>query len=120
MRVCRHGRDGSDEKYILRVQPPLEPHDDDDYDAPRCPITQMQIVEPVVAADRYTYEKRALQRWMVKKCASPMNNEPMVSWMTRNLALEEMLVKKQTNEPACEAPHKKRSRTEPSALWLVE
>ena len=42
------------DKLILRVQKPLDSADSDDTDALRCPITQMPIVEQVVAPDGHT------------------------------------------------------------------
>ena len=115
MRVRRSGSDGRDEKYILRVQPPLEVQDDDDCTTPRCPISQMPLVEPVVAADGHTYEKRQLQRWLAKKCTSPMTNEPMVPWTTRNFALE-TLVKKRGAADDAPVSDKKRPRAAPGGL----
>ena len=100
------------EKCILRVQPPLEAQDDDDDTVPRCPISQMPMVEPVVATDGHTYEKRQLQRWLATKCTSPMTNEPMVPWMTRNFALETLVNKKRAAYGAL-ASEKKRPRAAP-------
>ena len=57
-----------------------------------------------------TRTRSALQRWLTTKCVSPMTNEPMVPWMTRNIALEEMLDKRQKKKSASEAQHKKRPR----------
>ena len=114
MRVRRSGSDGRDEKYILRVQPPLEVQDDDDSTTPLCPISQMPLVEPVVAADGHTYEKRQLQRWLAKKCTSPMTNEPMVPWMARNFALETLVNKKRAADDA-PTSEKKRPRAAPGA-----
>ena len=106
-----------DHKYanmtILRVQPLLKTNKKArDDTTPRCPISQMPLVEPVVAADGHTYEKRQLQRWLAKKCTSPMTNEPMVPWTTRNFALE-TLVKKRGAADDAPVSDKKRPRAAP-------
>eukprot|EP00928_Gymnodinium_smaydae_P032461 TRINITY_DN23503_c0_g1_i1.p1 TRINITY_DN23503_c0_g1~~TRINITY_DN23503_c0_g1_i1.p1 ORF type:complete len:377 (-),score=53.67 TRINITY_DN23503_c0_g1_i1:202-1233(-) len=42
-----------------------------------CPITHRLLVDPVVAMDGHVYERKALQRWLAKKEASPTTNQPM-------------------------------------------
>ncbi|GLC46283.1 hypothetical protein PLESTM_001853700 [Pleodorina starrii] len=42
-----------------------------------CPITQDVMVEPVVAADGYTYERLAISEWMLRARTSPMTNLPL-------------------------------------------
>eukprot|EP00658_Telonema_sp_P-2_P021812 TRINITY_DN18695_c0_g1_i1.p1 TRINITY_DN18695_c0_g1~~TRINITY_DN18695_c0_g1_i1.p1 ORF type:complete len:162 (+),score=46.84 TRINITY_DN18695_c0_g1_i1:402-887(+) len=46
-----------------------------------CPITQEVMVEPVVAADGFSYEKQAISMWMARSnsgvCLSPMTRDPM-------------------------------------------
>ena len=96
MRVRRSGSDGRDEKYILRVHRATAARGARrrrQHDAALPDLADAAVVEPVVAApaDGHTYEKRQLQRWLAKKCTSPMTNEPMVPWMARNFALETML-----------------------------
>ncbi|KAJ6660808.1 hypothetical protein lerEdw1_017434 [Lerista edwardsae] len=43
-----------------------------------CPITRELMKEPVIAADGYSYEKEAMEKWIVKKRrSSPMTNLPL-------------------------------------------
>lgn len=43
-----------------------------------CPITQEPMRDPVVAADGYSYERTAINRWLESgKETSPMTNEPL-------------------------------------------
>ncbi|KAF7235241.1 WD repeat, SAM and U-box domain-containing protein 1 [Varanus komodoensis] len=43
-----------------------------------CPITRELMKEPVIAADGYSYEKQAMENWIVKKRhSSPMTNLPL-------------------------------------------
>ncbi|CAI5931917.1 unnamed protein product [Closterium sp. NIES-64] len=42
-----------------------------------CPINKKIMVEPVLAADGYTYEKAAIQMWLERADLSPITNEPM-------------------------------------------
>jgi hypothetical protein len=39
---------------------------------PCCPITGLPMVDPVVAADGHTYERRAIQRWLHESDKSPL------------------------------------------------
>lgn len=43
----------------------------------RCPITHMPMVTPVVAADGHSYEKVALQRWLLTKNKSPISGQKL-------------------------------------------
>lgn len=36
-----------------------------------CPITQELMVDPVLAADGHTYERKAIERWLLTKTTSP-------------------------------------------------
>ncbi|KAH0621410.1 hypothetical protein JD844_022693 [Phrynosoma platyrhinos] len=43
-----------------------------------CPITRELMKEPVIAADGYSYEKEAMEEWIIKKRhSSPMTNLPL-------------------------------------------
>jgi hypothetical protein len=42
-----------------------------------CPITQDIMQNPVVAADGHTYERVALEVWLVNHNTSPMTNQPL-------------------------------------------
>ena len=43
-----------------------------------CPITQVRLWDPVVAADGYTYERSTIEGWLQSKASSP----PTISWRT--------------------------------------
>ncbi|XP_042507423.1 U-box domain-containing protein 35-like [Macadamia integrifolia] len=42
-----------------------------------CPILQEIIVDPCVAADGYTYERKAIEKWLKDNDNSPMTNLPL-------------------------------------------
>ena len=42
-----------------------------------CPITQELPVDPVMAEDGHTYERRAIEKWLREKKTSPLTNESM-------------------------------------------
>ena len=42
-----------------------------------CPITQRVMLDPVVAADGFTYEKTAIVRWLLTKDKSPLTGKPL-------------------------------------------
>ena len=80
--------------------------DDDDDDDPaaisddeympneyKCPITQMPMVNPVVASDGHSYEKHAIARWLVVRTArkSPVTNRSLSSKLVPNLALKKLI-----------------------------
>lgn len=44
-----------------------------------CPITNEIMQEPVIAADGYTYEKEAIQTWLVRRQTSPVTNLPLTN-----------------------------------------
>jgi hypothetical protein len=53
-----------------------------------CPITQEVMVEPVFAADGYTYERMAIEAWVAGHSSSPMTNLPLQHpQLTPNLGL---------------------------------
>ena len=47
------------------------------------------MVDPVIAADGFTYERAALESWLARgKSASPMTGAPLPTlWLTPNLAV---------------------------------
>jgi hypothetical protein len=42
-----------------------------------CPITQMEMRDPVVAADGHSYEREAIENWMREHQKSPMSGEAL-------------------------------------------
>lgn len=60
-----------------------------------CPITQSYFVEPVVAADGFTYEKKAILKWMEKSFKSPVTGlELSCSKVYPNKTLKHVTVEK--------------------------
>ena len=58
----------------------IELSDDEDDGLPEaflCPITQIRLRDPVVAADGYTYERSAIEAWLFNKDTSPLTNLPL-------------------------------------------
>lgn len=54
--------------------------DDEDEHMPEafmCPITQVRLKDPVVAADGYSYERSAIEAWLSNKDTSPLTNLPL-------------------------------------------
>ncbi|KAK9078023.1 hypothetical protein SSX86_002080 [Deinandra increscens subsp. villosa] len=44
-----------------------------------CPILKEVMVDPCVAADGYTYDRRAIEQWFQESDTSPMTNLPLTS-----------------------------------------
>nr|XP_043629465.1 U-box domain-containing protein 35-like isoform X2 [Erigeron canadensis] len=44
-----------------------------------CPILKHVMVDPCVAADGYTYDRRAIEKWFEESDSSPMTNLPLTS-----------------------------------------
>ncbi|KAJ0564657.1 putative protein kinase RLK-Pelle-RLCK-IXb family [Helianthus annuus] len=44
-----------------------------------CPIRKDVMVDPCVAADGYTYDRRAIEQWLEESDSSPMTNLPLTS-----------------------------------------
>ena len=42
-----------------------------------CPITQEKMVDPVIAQDGHTYERKAIEAWFSTSAMSPMTNAPL-------------------------------------------
>eukprot|EP01050_Picozoa_sp_SAG11_P018580 SAG11_NODE_2832_length_2926_cov_4.607496_2_plen_470_part_00 len=57
-----------------------------------CPITKELMVNPVVASDSHTYERGAIERWLMSRETSPMTNEPMGKMMLPNQAIKTQVV----------------------------
>lgn len=58
---------------------PLQVLDDDSCPLEfKCPITQMPMQQPVVAADGHTYECKALQRWLLAHTTSPVTGKHLL------------------------------------------
>lgn len=58
----------------------IELSDDEEEGLPEaflCPITQIRLRDPVVAADGYTYERSAIEAWLSTKDTSPLTNLPL-------------------------------------------
>ena len=43
----------------------------------RCPIMQMPMSKPVIAADGHSYEKKAIERWLLTKNTSPVTGKAL-------------------------------------------
>ena len=43
----------------------------------RCPLTSACMVDPVMAADGFTYERSALKDWLLQRRTSPQNRQPL-------------------------------------------
>ncbi|CAD7697089.1 unnamed protein product [Ostreobium quekettii] len=57
-----------------------------------CPITHEIMVDPVMAADGYTYERKAIMQWLKAHRRSPMTNEPLVEFvLIANHGLKSMI-----------------------------
>jgi len=58
----------------------VEQFDADQVEIPNdivCSITQEIMVDPVVAADGHSYERKAIEQWFAKNETSPKTNEPL-------------------------------------------
>ncbi len=44
-----------------------------------CPITQDTMIDPVICADGISYERTAIQQWLIDHDTSPMTNKPLLS-----------------------------------------
>jgi len=59
-----------------------------------CPITHEVMVDPVVAADGETYERKAIAEWLRRNQTSPTLGTPMADKMLRENRLLKMLVQR--------------------------
>jgi hypothetical protein len=56
-----------------------------------CPITQQVMIDPVIAADGFNYERSAIEMWIARvspNVRSPMTNEPMPPTLVDNHELK--------------------------------
>ena len=57
-----------------------------------CPITQVIMVDPVLASDGRTYERSAITEWLRTHSTSPITRETMLAKsLTPNYALKSMI-----------------------------
>lgn len=57
-----------------------------------CPLSQTQMIDPVVAADGFTYERSAIETWLSMNDSSPSTGEPMLhKFLTPNNGLKHLL-----------------------------
>jgi len=57
-----------------------------------CPITREVMDDPVIAADGFTYERRALERWLASHATSPQTNARLPSrLLVPNRALKALI-----------------------------
>jgi hypothetical protein len=54
----------------------------------KCPISLEPMRDPVMAADGYTYDRQAIERWFQLKSVSPITNMPLaITNLIPNLTL---------------------------------
>jgi len=57
-----------------------------------CPIMHERMCHPVLAADGYTYERYAIERWLQMHNTSPMTGAPLAHrYLTENFALKHLI-----------------------------
>eukprot|EP00730_Choanoeca_flexa_P016683 TRINITY_DN7940_c0_g1_i1.p2 TRINITY_DN7940_c0_g1~~TRINITY_DN7940_c0_g1_i1.p2 ORF type:complete len:357 (+),score=51.68 TRINITY_DN7940_c0_g1_i1:1898-2968(+) len=57
-----------------------------------CPITYDIMVDPVCAADGFTYERESIRTWLVEHATSPMTGSPLASnWLFPNQCLRALI-----------------------------
>lgn len=57
----------------------------------QCPITYAVFVKPVVAADGYTYEKTAIEKWFQEHDTSPMTGEVISTVLYPNMGMKDLV-----------------------------
>ena len=64
-----------------------------------CPITHAVMWEPVMASDGHTYERSAIEEWLLRrpegKALSPMTQVPMTRMMMPNIAMANLIRSKE-------------------------
>lgn len=83
------------EQKVERFQSDLE-------DFISCPISLGIIQDPVVAADGHTYERSAIENWLLRKHTSPVNRQRLSqNSLVSNIAIRQLIDKyKEVFEPA--------------------
>ena len=79
-----------------------------------CPITHEMMLDPVMCADGFTYERAAIQQWFeTGQDRSPMTNKPLEhQHMIPNGALREIIeAHGQLHQEASSATHQSMGRT---------
>ena len=61
---------------VGRTRAPRVKHLPDEY---RCPITLNAMVDPCLAPDGHSYERRAIERWFAAHGTSPLTNQRLES-----------------------------------------
>ena len=57
-----------------------------------CPITYTIMIDPVIGSDGHTYERNAIQQWLVTSFVSPITKQPMcTSSLIPNIALRDTI-----------------------------
>ena len=76
--VYRWDGDGSGDAWtrVGRTRAPRVKHLPDEY---RCPITLNAMVDPCLAPDGHSYERRAIERWFAAHGTSPLTNQRLES-----------------------------------------
>lgn len=83
-----------------------------------CPITQKAMRCPVVAADGFTYERKAIVRWLLTKNKSPLTGKPLSDQSLRpNKNVKSLVDTLRSTKTAAEKPaSKKRSAAGSSSV----
>jgi hypothetical protein len=64
---------------------------DEDIDSLECPITKMEMVDPVIAEDSHTYERRAIQEWFANHDISPITGQRIGEGLRTNWAVRRVI-----------------------------
>lgn len=70
-----------------------------DMKADICPITHQRFIDPVVLSDGFTYERKAIVRWLKKHNTSPITRETVSQRLVPNRTLCQLLDINQTPVP---------------------
>jgi hypothetical protein len=70
-----------------------------------CPITHDVMVDPVVTADGQSYERVAIEQWLLHSAMSPLTGEPLAHLaLTPNMALRRLIQEWMSQRPPPGAP----------------
>jgi hypothetical protein len=78
--VASSSRRISDEEDVIVIEdiiPKKEEYDDDAPDEFCCPITFVLMTDPVLCSDGFTYERQAIEEWMINNPTSPLTRTPI-------------------------------------------